>query len=47
MRVIASARSRKPPEHPAMRIARFRSVDGDILTRFEVRAGDMGLCEIY
>lgn len=34
MRVMAIERSVKPPEHPAMRTARFRSVEGDIFTRF-------------
>ena len=32
MRVIASERSVKPPEHPAMRIARLVSLEGDILS---------------
>lgn len=31
MRVIAVERSVKPPEHPAMRIARFWLLDGDIV----------------
>lgn len=35
MRVMAIERSVNPPEHPAIRMARLRSVDGDILTRFE------------
>jgi hypothetical protein len=46
MRVMASARSRKPPEQPAIRTARLRSVEGDILTRFEVRVGDMNLSNV-
>lgn len=35
MRLIAVERSVKPPEHPAMRTARLRSVEGAILIRFE------------
>jgi len=34
IRVMAEERSVKPPEHPAMRIARLRLVDGVIFTRF-------------
>lgn len=30
MRVMASERSVKPPEHPAMRMARLVSLEGDI-----------------
>jgi hypothetical protein len=31
MRVMARERSVKPPEHPAMRIARLVSFEGDML----------------
>lgn len=34
IRVMAAERSVKPPEQPAMRMARLRVVEGDILRRF-------------